>query len=346
MEEVRQGREKRVRADWFLMHWLAMELGVVVRADKLFDAFRKDILRGPGAPSMDELVPRLCKDAKIMRSFDDFEPGTPEALFFSRMEAMDTTTLLPIALFLFRSEELEADRRRRALWALESWLVRRAILRLTAKNYNRTLTSLLKAIKEDVAQADEAVVRELRSSQANTAVWPSDDQVRQRLENGEIYGYVGQPRVRMLLEACELDVRDPAKTEAIALPAGLSIEHALPQSWEDNWPLLAGGDMEALRENREAHVNRLGNLTLVTQPLNSSLSNAAWLRTQTSKHSKREELAKRSVLLINQHLCQHEEWNEHLIDERGKRLTENILRTWPGPSSDVWPATVEETVTA
>jgi hypothetical protein len=346
MEEVRQGREKRVRADWFLMHWLAMELGVVVRADKLFDAFRKDILRGHSAPSMDELVPRLCKDAKIMRSFDDFEPGTPEELFFSRMEAMDTTTLLPIALFLFRSEELEPDRRRRALWALESWLVRRAILRLTAKNYNRTLTSLLKAIKEDVEQADEAVVRELRSSQANTAVWPSDDQVRQRLEEGDIYGYVGQPRVRMLLEACELNVRDPAKTEAIALPAGLSIEHALPQSWEDNWPLPAGDDIEALREDREAHVNRLGNLTLVTQPLNSSLSNAAWLKTGTSKHSKRDELAKRSVLLINQHLCQHDEWTEPLIDERGRRLAEHILRTWPGPHSDVWPATVETHVTA
>jgi hypothetical protein len=81
-----------------------VELGVVVRADKLFDAFRKDafrkdILRGAGAPSRDELVPRLWKNANIMRSFDDFEPGTPEELFFSRMEAMDTTTLLPIALY-------------------------------------------------------------------------------------------------------------------------------------------------------------------------------------------------------------------------------------------------------
>ena len=110
-----------------------------------------------------------------MRSFDDFEPGTPEGLFFSRLETMDTTTLLPVALFLFRSDELDLGRRQRALWALESWLVRRAILRLTAKNYNRTLTSLLQALKADVAEADEAVVRELRSSQANTAVWPSDD---------------------------------------------------------------------------------------------------------------------------------------------------------------------------
>ena len=115
------------------MHWLAMELGQVVRADKLFDTFRKNVLRGPSSPSVEELVPRLCQDARTMRSFDSFGPGTPEELFFSRLEAMDTTTMLPIVLLLFRSAELDTARRRRALAALESWLVRRAILRLTAK---------------------------------------------------------------------------------------------------------------------------------------------------------------------------------------------------------------------
>lgn len=338
LEEVRQGRERRPRADWFLMHWLAMELGQVVRADKLFDSFRKDVLRGTSSPSMEELVPRLCLDARTMRSFDAFAPGTPEGLFFARLEAMDTTTMLPIVLLLFRSAEVDVHRRRRALSALESWLVRRAVLRLTAKNYNRTLTSLITAIKSDLASADEAVVRELRSSQATTAVWPSDTDICARLERGDLYGYVGQPRVRMLLEACELDLRDPVKTEAIALPAALSIEHALPQSWEEHWPLPPGDDVEQLRLTRAAHVNRLGNLTLVTQPLNAALSNASWLVSPTCPRSKRDELAKRSVLLINQHLCQHDDWNEALIDARGRELTNRIVRTWPGPSADVWPA--------
>ena len=332
LEEVRQGRERRASADWFLMHWLAMELGQVVRSDKLFDTFRKDILRGPSARPMVQLVPQLCDDAQLMRSFDAFEPGTPEGLFFARLEAMDTTTMLPIVLLLFRSDELGDRRRGRALAALESWLVRRAILRLTSKNYNRTLTSLLTAIKADISRADEAVVREMRSSQATTAVWPSDREIRTRLEETDLYGYVGQARVRMLLEACELDLRDPVKTEAIALPAGLSIEHALPQSWEEHWPLPDDGDPE----DRDAHVNRLGNLTLVTQPLNAAMSNASWRASATSPYSKRAELRKRSVLLINQHLCQHDHWDEHLIDERGRELTDRIIRTWPGPKASVW----------
>jgi hypothetical protein len=279
-----------------------------------------------------------------MRSFDDFEQGTPEELFFSRMDAMDTTTMLPVALFLFRTDDLTEERRRCALAALESWLVRRAILRLTSKNYNRTLTALLKAIKDDGANADAAIVKELRSSQAATAVWPGDDEIRKRLEDGDLYAYVGQPRVRMLLEACELDIRDPAKTEAIALPAGLSIEHALPQSWGENWAVPDDENREAAEEDRRAHVNRLGNLTLVTQPLNSSLSNAPWMASDQDEHSKRDELARRSVLLINQQLVQHQTWDEAKIDARGHDLTERILRSWPGPGAHAWPTAAAEVV--
>jgi hypothetical protein len=341
LEETRQGREKRARADWFLMHWLAMELGQVVRADKLFDAFRKDVLQAEPPPDMAALIPRLCADARIMRSFDDFATDTPEGLFFSRLETLDTTTMLPVALFLFRTPDVGDEQRRTALAALESWLVRRMVLRVTTKNYNRTLASLLKALREEPARADEIIVAELRSSQADTARWPSDDAIRERLEGKDTYSYIRQDRVRMLLEACELDIRNSTKTEVVGLPKGLSIEHALPQSWQDHWGVA---DDEAVAQ-REAHVNRLGNLTLITQPLNSSLSNAPWM-SEDGLPSKRKELATRSVLLINQQLVEHDQWNEELIDERAVDLTDRVLRTWPGPDSDAWPAQAPAAVPA
>jgi hypothetical protein len=59
---------------------------------------------------------------------------------------------------------------------------------------------------------------------------------------------------------------------------------------------------------------------LVTVPLatspprfaNSSLSNAPWIAGAPGEHSKREELQKRSVLLINRQLVKHDYWNEEL----------------------------------
>lgn len=337
-DESRQGRSKRVRSDWFLMHWLAVELGRVVRADTLFDVFRKEILRED--PPMDELIVRLCRDATTLQSFDSFEEGTPDRLFFDRLDDMDTTTMLPLALLLHRSPEITAERRRTALDAIESWLVRRAILRLQSRDYNRMVGRLIAAMKKDLEHADELVVAELRASQATTVMWPSDAAVRSRLVGEDVYGYIGQARVRMLLEACERDFRDPAKTEELALPGDLSIEHAMPQSWEEHWPLPGGQDPDSASQQRWIRVDRLGNLTLVTKPLNSSLSNSPW-QPAGSGPGKRAALAEASVLLINQRLVQNEIWDEMKIDARSGDLADSILRTWAGPQAERWPSAIE-----
>ncbi|WP_433803396.1 DUF262 domain-containing protein [Actinomycetospora sp. CA-084318] len=329
-QEERQGRQLRPRADWFLMHWMAVECEEVVRVDALFNKFRSKLLTSNA--STGDLMRRLCEDAQTYRSFISYPIGSPEQLFFSRMATMDTTTMLPIALLLFRTNELDPVRRTRALAALESWLVRRAVLRLTGKNYNRQLNALIKAIKADLAHADDAVIETLRSSKATTSVWPDDDQICDRLLNRTLYRYVGQPRVRMLLEACEIALRQNSMTEAGPVPSDLSIEHIMPQQSEEHWPLPSGEDEESARADREERVDRLGNLTLVAHPLNSSMSNGPWTNSNGAG-GKRGALTEHSVLLLNNRLQSLDEWDEEAIDRRGQELTERILQTWPGPSS-------------
>ena len=289
-------------------------------------------------------IPRVVAHSLLTIYFRSSPPAAISADDAERLRTFATGTSLfrragllgehyvAIALDLEVKSPAERDR---ALAAIESWLVRRAVLRYTGKNYNRSLTALLKDIKENLADADVAVVNELASSQAETALWPSDDAVLARLEMGEVYGYIGLSRLRMLLEACELDVRD-GRTESKLVAPGLTIEHALPQAWEEYWPTPDGMDLEAFRKKRNDHVHRLGNLTLITQPLNSTLSNAPWTATATCPNSKRDELRKRSVMLINQQLCEYDEWNEERIDERSAELARHILRTWPGPHSTIW----------
>jgi hypothetical protein len=55
-------------------------------------------------------------------------------------------------------------------------------------------------------------------------------------------------------------------------------------------------------------------------------------------NGKRDELKRRSLLLINQSLCEHDEWNEALINERAADLAQRVMRTWPGPDAQSWPA--------
>ncbi|MBO4238588.1 DUF262 domain-containing protein [Pseudonocardia alni] len=337
-KETEQGRRSWPRSSWFLMHWLAAELGTVVRADRLYETFRRDVLRAPGTEAAD-LVRRLCRDAGTIRSFDDLPVHTVEGRFFARLRSLDTTTMHPVALLLFRSVAdgvLTAERRELALSALESWLVRRSILRLTSQSYNRILAAVLAAAKSDPASPDLAVIDALRSNTARTSRWPDDEELRGRLESAPLYGYLGTPRLRMLLEACELDLRSSDRTEDIALPPGLSVEHILPQSWETNWPLPhTGADSDERAADRDSRLHRLGNLTLVTQPLNAHLSNAPWTSSDGGP-SKRRALSDHSLLLLNRDIAGSDRWDEDTIEARGRTLADRILRTWPGPTDPRW----------
>jgi len=329
LEEVRQGRYTRERADLFLMHWLTMRTGKPPRVQRLFADFRRDVLRADPPPAAATVIVELGKYARIYRSFDSFDRDSVEGHFFWTLDQLDTTTLLPVAMLLFGATELNDERRRRALQALESWLVRRMILGATTQHYNRLLAALLSTLheQEDLSDADKVIIEALRGFTNPTDTWPDDNAVRARLVEEPVYGWINQRRVRLLLDACEHQIAASNKTERIAIPAGLTIEHALPQNWRVNWRPSPSDDPEAADEERELHIHRLGNLTLVTQGLNSSLSDAPW-------SVKRVELAKRSQLLVNQRLCNHDEWNEALIDARGRELAGYVLASWPGPGAD------------
>jgi hypothetical protein len=43
-----------------------------------------------------------------------------------------------------------------------------------------------------------------------------------------------------------------------------------------------------------------------------------------------------SRLLVNQRLCDHDDWNETQIDARGSELAGYIIETWAGPTASKW----------
>lgn len=329
--ERRQGRLRRAVAELFLMHWLAMKKRGVVPATELFTTFRTDILGMQPAPRMDALISELCRDAEIMRGFDNQPPGSVEATFFERLDLLDTSTVIPLVLFLFREPAVTPERRRRCLQMLESWLVRRTLMGLTTRAYNQLVPTMLTRVADDVEHADDALLAELRSGTGDISRWPSDDELGARLRERDLYGWVRQDRIAMVLAAVEQTLYT-SKVDATSVPRKLSIEHVLPRAWKRNWPLpeeLRGEELEAATVARNERIHRLGNLTIVTQPLNTALSNASWAR-------KRKELNRNTRLLLNVRLLDDypEVLDEAAIDARSAWLTERILSVWLGP--DAW----------
>ncbi len=330
-EDQRQGRLKRPRAELFLMHWLAMKLGRIVPATELFSEFRTHVLGKTEPTAIGELVKEICADAAVMRSFDTQPIGSVEARFFATLAALDTTTVLPLALLLFRSPTITPEQRRNALLAIESWLVRRMLGGFTSKNYNKTGAELLAAARQDPAAIDASIINALAESSAATNVWPTDDGLTRVLVTRPMYRDVKQSRVVMVLSAIELERRrNGNKIESVfTLPPKLTLEHLLPQKWREHWALedeADGRTSDELEAARDAVLHRLGNLTVTSGPLNSSLSNGAWATKGPAIHA-------HSLLMLNAEVSRLPSWDVDNINRRGFSLAAEICQIWPPPSA-------------
>jgi len=125
----------------------------------------------------------------------------------------------------------------------------------------------------------------------------------------------------MILEALE-DQRRTRFTEPAQLGHDLTIEHILPQDWRLYWPLAADSDPVQAAIDRDAVKQTIGNLTLVTDRLNPSMSNGPWAE-------KRDALRTHSVLRLTADVRDTPSWDEDAIAARTGALCEAVLEVWP-----------------
>ena len=321
--EVRQGRLLRPRLDMLLNYWLAMRTGNDVSPSKVFDTFRDYA----GSASVESVMSDVKRDLDLYRRFQASANRSPaEDLFHYRTNVMQAGVITPVLLQLFSAGHTT---RIRAFRALESFLIRRMICRRTTKDYNRMVLDLAVRLRDDETErADAIVVDFLRSQNADSREWPNDVEVCRTLEVWPLYRLLTRGRLRLVLEGIESQLRS-AKSEQTDTPKNLTIEHLMPVSWKAHWPLPADSDDRAAENERNRLVHTIGNLTLVTQRLNSSLSNSPWT-------DKRTGLQRHAVLNLNGELMNVDEWDDESIRARSTRLAKLVTECWPGPDSTAW----------
>ena len=322
--EVTQGRLYRPRLDMLLNYWLAMRTGTEVGPSRVFDVFRNFVSKR----QINDVMCDVKCDMSYYRRFITERRTPEEDLFYYRtFEVMKAGVTTPVLLLLLSAER---NARIGAFRALESFLVRRMICRQTTKDYNRLILDLASKLREsDLDNADKLVAGFLKEQTAYSREWPSDKTVAASLETSPLYRLLTRGRLRLVLEGIESQLRSP-KAEQPDVPKNLTIEHLMPVGWSRrHWPLPDGVDELAGREIRNRIVHTIGNLTLVNQKLNSSMSNARW-------KSKRAALLKHSVMSLNSELNDESHWSEDSILARSRRMAKLIAKCWPGPNSSEW----------
>ncbi|WP_406443074.1 DUF262 domain-containing HNH endonuclease family protein [Streptomyces sp. NBC_00631] len=334
--EQTTGRITRSRLDVFLTYWLTMRTQREFTASALFKEFERWLLST--AVPTEDVFAELARYAEIYDLIDDYPQHGVEGRFLYRMKVLQTSTPMPLLLLLYGLDEsvLTPQRRRRAIRAIDSYLVRRALLNLSNRDHNNVFRDLVAAAARQPHRADEAVIKALSAMQGAHRHWPSDHEFRASLEQDPIYTRLYRRGVRILLEALEDELRTD-HTEQLVVPLGeqagakLTIEHVMPQSWRDNWPPLADDPSEG--SDRDELVHTLGNLTLVTARLNPTLGNMAW-------EDKRQWLSQHSLLRLTHGTLLSAPpnadisdwtatWDEHRIRARGCYLGSLSLNIWP-----------------
>lgn len=323
-EEVRQGRLKRPRIDLFLQHYLTLMKGDEVPATHLFAEFRDLARKRPTITAKNHLQSIHSYGAIFKKFMSGFSADSPEGRFFYRLNELDTTTVFPVLLEVFkRAGGTPSDEVRAVLTDLESFLVRRMICGLTTKNYNILMRSLIQSLQSNNTFSAKAVKDFLVGQDAESTRWPKDDEFEKAWLIRPLYDVLTRARVRIVLEALELEMYT-GKTEKITIDSKLTIEHVLPQEWEAHWPLPEGVPVEEATKRREFLLHTVGNLTLVTDKLNPAMSNGPW-------SSKKAALSQHASMAMNRKLTALNEWSEAAIETRSKELLVLAKKIWSRP---------------
>lgn len=321
-------RPKRPRIDHFLAHVLAAETGEKISMRELYAEYRAFAVP-KGRPRFNEVEDELRLLERHAPTYETLE-GREEhdktiAWLGRKLAAWQVTTAYPIALQI-ANEAISEEERAKIAKLIYSFIVRRALSSLTAKNLNRIFQAISqKFIVEGTSVT--TLTSFFGERTGDSTRFPSNEEFRQGILSQPAYVLAPGARIKDVLWELELASRT-SFAEKVSMPQGLQTEHVLPVSWTDEWPLPDGDCVDRWSNDfrvveRRRVLQTLGNLTLITGGLNSSSSNKGF-------QTKQEKFAEHTGLFLNRWFAKQNEWNEEKIRERAEDMASKALKIWIG----------------
>ena len=334
--EVISGRLRRANIDFFFTAYLNIKIqepNIKVSADHkaryrrsegLFNNY-KDLISTYGLDKKemiyDILEYALLYYANINPDIAKGEiPGTPgiERMNFL-IFVLEYTTIVPYVLYLLKNVA-DIKERNSMFGYIESYIMRRQVCKSDNKNFNNLFgenlilnqITNLESLKDYIENKDDDQALAL----------PRDKKVIKSCHNQ----WYPNKKALAILYLLETAIRDGERhSSKLYSFERYSLEHLMPKSWKDNWPLPNG----VTEEEREDAISCLGNLAMLPSKLNTSISNAAWT-TKKDGNGKNHGIAHYAAGIETlAEVITKPVWDESTINERADWLASKAITVWP-----------------
>lgn len=288
--------ESDVKLKTFLRHYWISNKGDI-KTQSLYREIRDSVTE----ENVDSLVfSRQLRDSSIVYrdilGAQDEDPRAAQSL--SDLSELGASVTYPLVLSSYESiTDKEALR----------ILLRTIVVTYVRHNViGRLENSLLEDVVFELAKTLRARRDTVTAGRDLKALAPSDDAFASAFQTAVISE---RSLARYILREIEHSRRTTEELE-VALPPRVHVEHIYPQS-------PRAGE----RWNEHASVlNRIGNLTLLSRKLNSTIKNAPFLE--------KKPTYAQSELYITRDLTKYDKWSPDEIAQRQNELSENVASIW------------------
>ncbi len=289
----------------------------------LYKAFIIKITKG----DLELFIKEISKYAKLYRekilvfnSSTLFNYQDNYSRLFHILSVCEISTFHPYILSLFYKYDGDESKLGMELQKLETLVIRRMITKSETKSYNKMCKEFIK----DNTAVDNRLA----------------EQTKENIKNGLLT--ISNKNATLLLFWVELFRRAKDSKQSVKeLKFNYSLEHILPQKWEEYWSTVdvmdsLGNtitDREAAKKERYTKIYSIGNMTLLNSSLNTSLRNYEFSRKVEGEGRKRgirhyADLGITRFDIIDKYDSGDKIWNEQKINERTEDLANDILNIW------------------
>ena len=333
--EITTGRLKRTFIDLFFYSYLQIktqepELRVKTddkiefsKVENLFESYKR-FIRDYNLDKT-KILDEIKEYASLFRENFDFDIVNNELIADSGIErinaiifGLDTSTLIPYSLYILKN--VKDDNVRNELFAfIESYIMRRMVVKATTKNYNQLFTDRLISNK---ILSREQFLQYLESRSDKVNYLPNYMELKDGFENSILIN----KQTAGIIYLIESKIRNRNKQATGLLGINkYSLEHLMPKKWENKWDSVSTNEE---KDTRDRKLKTLGNLAIITQSLNASIRDSSWPIKKAGRENKEGLKHYSGGIETLAPFLDLDNWNEDEIEKRAAFLLDKASEIW------------------